>query len=247
MTEKLKETKLLKTYQMDRHALLRPIMLMNELQAVADTHAETLGAGRTFLTQNNLAWVVTHYLVDIIEMPTENEVIEISTWPSGQNGLKATREFQIRGNDGRTLVNATSQWVIIDLETRRVLRLDGTLPHWDMITERAYDRTFDKFPDFTPDVTKIVLPRFDDVDVNQHINNSVYAVWATESLGFDFRNEHKLRGIDINFKKEIAAGTAEVFVESTCENTADGEIISRHMIKTPDAEHAIVVCRWEKI
>jgi acyl-ACP thioesterase len=240
MTEKLIQKRTLKTYQTDRFGNIRPLMLMNELQAVADNHAEILGCGRTYCIEHGLAWVVTHYLVDIIELPRESEELEFITWPSAHDVLKAVRDFEVRGNDGRLMVRATSQWLLIDISTRRPLKLAEHLPGWDVIPQRAYERTFEKFPDFEAQKTRAMHCRYDDIDVNQHINNAVYAVWATESAGFDFRNKRKLRGMELNFKKEINPDTPEVLVDTSI----DG-MTSRHKIRTGDTEHASVVCYWE--
>ena len=111
MTEKLIEKRVLQAYQCDRYGYVRPLILMNELQGVADTHAERLGCGRTYLLEHNLAWVVTHYLVDIVEIPREGEELSFITWPSAHDILRATRDFEVRGADNRLLVRATSQWI----------------------------------------------------------------------------------------------------------------------------------------
>jgi acyl-ACP thioesterase len=239
--EKQIDRKTLKTYQMDRHGLLRPLMLMNELQAIADTHAEKFGGGRTFCAAHNVAWVVTHYLIDILEMPGENEEIEFSTWPYSRDALRAVREFRIRGGDGREMVRATSRWVLIDLAARRPVRLEGNMAAFGQIPERAYARDFGKFPDFIADAQMVVRPRFDDIDVNQHINNAVYAAWATEALGFDFRDGHNLRGLSINFKKEIKAGAQEAVIESKLDGA-----LSRHLVRCGEDVSAVVICEWEK-
>lgn len=241
MEQKLVVKRRLQAYQCDRYGNMRPLILMNELQGMGDRHAEQLGVGYKFCQAHGLAWVVTHYLVDIIEMPTELEDIEISTWPSCQDALRATRDFEIRGSDGRLLVRATSQWVLIDIARRRPMRLDENLPRW-MINEcRAWDRTFEKFADFTPRKTHVFKCRFDDVDVNQHINNAVYAVWATESVGYAFRNQHMLTRLEINFKKEIKPDTPQVYVDVLI----DGNV-SYHKIRTDDnTEHASVICTWK--
>ena len=234
--------KVLKTYKMDRHGLLRPVMLMNELQSVADTHAEFLGRGRTWCIANNRAWVVTHYLIDIDIMPTENQEIIIETWPSYADKLRAARDFHIKdAATGASLVRATSQWIMIDIDARRPVRIDEVLSEWGVYDERVVNRQFEKFEDFDATESWSAYPRFDDVDLNQHINNAVYATWATESLGFEFRNNHILRRIDINFKKEIPAGITEVRVESAISDTT-----SRHKI-IDGGEHANVVCDWKKI
>lgn len=242
MTEKLVVKRVLQAYQCDRYGNVRPLILMNELQGVADTHAEVLGCGRTYLLEHNMAWVVTHYLVDIIEMPHEGEELSFITWPSAHDVLRATRDFEIRGSDNRLMVRATSQWILIDMSRRRPLKLDENLPHWEIIPQRAWDRTFDKFPDFEPTKTHIMKCRFDDIDVNQHINNAVYAVWATESVGYVYRNQHVLKRVELNFKREIKPDMPQVCVDVTI----DG-LTSHHRIRTDDAEHAQVVCTWENM
>ncbi|MCL2748920.1 MAG: thioesterase [Alphaproteobacteria bacterium] len=238
--QKYYEKKILKTYQCDRHGFIRPVMLMNELQSIADTHAEILGWGRTFCLANNVAWVVTHYLVEIDELPRDSEELEFITWPSRHDSLKAARDFEIRGNDGRVIVRATSQWVMIDLETRRPMRLSELPSGWAVIEERALDLPFEKFPDFETETCAEFQTRYDDVDVNQHVNNAVYASWATESVGFDFRDSHALRKIFLNFKKEIPAGTDSVTVCTAFEGN-----VTRHKILTLDTENANVVCEWK--
>lgn len=239
MSDKFIEKRVLQAYQCDRYGNVRPLILMNELQGCADTHAEFLGCGRTYLLEHNMAWVVTHYLVDIVEMPRESEELTFTTWPSVQDSLRATRDFEVRGHDGRLLVRATSQWVLIDMTRRRPLRLDDSLPTWVINPERAWDCTFEKFPDFTPTKTHTMKCRFDDIDVNQHINNAVYAVWATESVGYTYRNQHTLKRIELNFKREIKPDTPEVQV-----NVAIDGLISRHKVMTGDTEHASVICTW---
>lgn len=241
MSDKLVVKRVLQAYQCDRYGYVRPLILMNELQGCADTHAEMLGCGRTFLTEQNMAWVVTHYLVDILELPREGEELTFSTWPSMKELLRATRDFEIRGADGRLMVRATSQWVLIDMATRRPVRLDAAVPALVQSGARAWDRIFCKFPDFVAEKTHVFKCRFDDIDVNQHINNAVYAVWATESVGYAYRNAHKLRCIELSFKKEINPDTPQVEIDVAI----DGDV-SRHRIRTGDTEHASVICTWSK-
>lgn len=226
-------------YQCDRYGYLRPIMLMNFLQGAAEIHAEELGAGRTYCTERGFAWVVTHNMVDIIEAPRSKQEIILTTWPSYNDGLRAYRDFEIRSADGRLLVRATSQWVLINLQTRRLLRLNESLENWGSLDERAWDKEFAKAPKFDAEKTHVIKCRYDDIDVNQHINNAVYAVWATESVGFEFRNTHQLTGIEIYFEHEISPTTPQVEVNVKLEPT-----VSYHKIMTGDTQHATVVCYW---
>jgi len=48
--------------------------------------------------------------------------------------------------------------------------------------------------------------RYDDIDVNKHVNNMNYIVWAFEALPKEFRDNYKLKILDMVYKKEIQYG-----------------------------------------
>jgi acyl-ACP thioesterase len=240
--EKFIVKKVLDNYQTDRNGFMRPVILMNELQGMADNHAEHLGAGRRYCIRNNCAWVVTHYLIDIAELPCEGEELKLITWPSGNSGVKAFRDFEFRGADDRLMISATSQWVLIDLEKRTPLRFLDHLQKFDYLNARALNRHFEKFAEFDADKWVSFKCRYDDIDVNQHINNAAYIVWATESVGFEFRNNHKLKALEINFKKEVNPNTDQITVDVLITGNT-----SQHKIRSGDIINAYIVCCWEKI
>lgn len=242
MVNKLTEEHILRTYQCDRYGFMRPITLMNLLQGLAGTHADKLGVGRDVCESKNIAWVLTHMFVDIIDMPHAEEKLIYSTWPSSTGAVRSERDFVVCDESGKVRIRAISQWVLINLETRRPVRISDYFPNWDGLPERVWNREFDKATDFIPHKSHVMACRFDDIDVNQHINNAVYTVWATESVGFEYRNEHKLRGIDIYFEHEINPNTPIVRIEVA----VNGDI-SHHKIMTNETEHAKVVCYWNKI
>lgn len=238
--DKLVKERQLKTYQCDRYGFLRPVALMNKLQGLAGTHADMLGAGREYCASHNIAWVLTHMFVDIVDMPRAEEKLVYSTWPSVTSAVRSERDFEVKDANGKLKLRAISQWVLIDLHTRRPVRITDFLPDWQGLPERVWDREFDKGTDFIPTKTCVMACRYDDIDVNQHVNNSVYTIWATESVGFEYRNAHKLRGIDLYFEHEINPHTSTVRVEVAF----DGNI-TRHKIMTNEVEHAKVVCYWQ--
>ena len=56
------------------------------------------------------------------------------------------------------------------------------------------------------DSEKVFHVRYDDLDMNGHVNNTVYITWAMEALDFEFRNNYKLKTLDIYFKQEVKYG-----------------------------------------
>lgn len=232
--------KRLSMYQVDPDGNMKPLMLMNELQSAADVHAEQIKVGISFCQENKLAWVALFYHVDIPKMPRGGQEIVLETWPCRRDGIRTIRDFLMTdAATGEVLVRASSQWVMIDMATRRPVPFEGRVPDFELNPERALDLPFDKFPDFAPDFGMEISPRYDDFDINRHVNNAVYSVWATESMGREFLGKHTLRGISLNFKKEISMSVDKVNIE-----TADGGMKTHHRIASGDAVHAYVICDW---
>ena len=179
--------------------------------------------------------------LDIVDMPRAEEMLKYSTWPSNTGAVRSERDFEIRDANGKLKVRAISQWVLIDLKSRRPVRIIDYFPEWTGLSERIWERDFDKGKDFIPTKSSVWSCRFDDIDVNQHINNAVYAVWATESVGFEYRNQHKLRGMDIYFEHEINPNTPTIRIELAFNGNT-----TYHKIMTGEIEHAKIVCYWEK-
>ena len=229
-------------YQTGSSGKLRPVMLMNELQALAGIHAETLGRGISYCIARGCGWIVTHYFIDIREMPTWGEELELTTWPVEHDGLRAIRDFEVRGADGRLMIAATSQWIMANLETRRPMRLNDVLTDWPATQERALNAEFDKMPEIELDQNAAISfrVRYDDIDSNNHVNNTVYIVWAIESLGMDFLNSHDLTGIKINFKKEVPSGTRTVVSGYQINGNT-----TQHVIQSSDTTNASVILTWK--
>jgi len=229
-------------------------MLMDDLQGIAGSHADLLGFGADFCRKNKIGWVMTNYAVDIIEMPTSGQEVTISTWPSGAGTLRALRDSEIRALDGRLMVRATTQWVMIDITTRRLTKIAEKLLSFNEFPPRALDTEFEKIEDFEIVAGLVNAPKtfpvlFDDIDSNGHVNNTAYTVWASESLGNEFLASHMLSKLRINFKKEIPAGTTDSIttyhIPPVCgDDNAAVSIVTRHLIKTSDQTNAAIICTW---
>ena len=215
-----------------RNNNLRILTLMNILQDIADDNAASLGFGLDFCIQNGMTWVGSNYILEIERLPKIHENIVIETWPSAKNKLSAYRDFEIFGEDGTSIIRATSQWILINIEKKRPVSVLDNLPIQDVVNERAVNTDFPKMESIEriDDRFKFRV-RFDDIDLNKHINNAVYILWATEAVEPDFRLNHNPAKISINFRKEGYMGEKIAVLTQM-----DGNI-STHSIKTYDSDN----------
>ena len=195
------------SYECDKEGKLRLLTLFNILQHMADSHADLLNVGYKNFSQKNITWVGSAYALHINKRPAWNETVTIETWPSGLSPVRAIRDFCVLSENGETLFTASSQWVIIDLKTGRPQPTKKYVEGLESLDQRALDTNF---PTIHPiercDFEKHFYVRYDDIDINQHVNNAIYPVWASESVPNEFREMNEIEDIEIAFKKPAFYG-----------------------------------------
>lgn len=199
--------------EMDYNLVLKPYALLQFLQDLASDNAEQLDFGYSFIRKHNLAWFLLKYHIEFENYPANLYDIEIRTEPRGYNKLFAFRDFEIHGG-GNLLGRAASTWSLVDLDTKNIVPVSQILnenPYMVPYEKREDDLTYGKIkPIQKVDIEKVFEIRFDDIDVNRHVNNSNYIVWAFEPLDYEFRSTKRLKTLDIVFKKEIKYGNKVV-------------------------------------
>ncbi|KAK6126893.1 hypothetical protein DH2020_039365 [Rehmannia glutinosa] len=143
------------------------------------------------MCKRNLIWVVTKMQVLVDRYPTWGDVVQVDTWvaASGKNGMR--RDWLVRdSNTGDVLTRASSLWVMMNKETRRLSKIP------DEVREEIGGYFVDSPPIVDDDTRKLpklddntadyihtgLTPRWSDLDVNQHVNNVKYVGWILEFL-----------------------------------------------------------------
>ena len=202
--EKLAHRYVIKSFECDRNDTLRLLTLLNLFQDLADDSANEIGIGYDYLRTVGKAWVLIAMNVEIDRMPHLQEEITIKSWPSDTLALYTEREFEVWSAKGERIIRACSQWIVIDFTSRRPVHLKEWLPEYEPIHEKVVsDDRFPKLPAVErEDYCERFLVRYDDIDRNNHVNNAIYSLWASESLKPEYRINHEPVRLGINFKKE---------------------------------------------
>lgn len=209
---------------------IRPAIFVNIFQDFAAHHAEILGLGLPQLDKMDMTWVTAGMDIRIDRYPEWDEKITIKTWPSGQNGLIWYREFQILDANENIEISASSAWLIINRTTKRPVHPKKLKLHMPLTYKRQIDTDFPDPPDLTDCHYEYACkPRFSEMDMNKHVNSTVYLNWVIESMPHDFLRNNMLAELQIAFK-------AETFLDHNI--TAKTQIISKDG-STTQALHTI--------
>ncbi len=204
-------------YDTDVAHYLKPGAFMDLAQELANISADSLGFGFKDLQRYGTAWILSRMHIEFLNMPRWKDVVELQTWHKGFDGPFYVRDFRMLGADGQPAVLATSSWLILDMNSRRLLRrehLEGKLPldtecHEDAIAESCGKVTLPE-----AELEEMFEHRvgYSDIDFVGHANNARYVVWAMDSLDYEEVSTRRVRSLRINFNKEVCAGdTVELF------------------------------------
>jgi len=189
----------------DSH-LGRLLAVLDAMQEAAGRHAEILGVGVRDLHAKGLTWVLARLHVKVNLIPAAGQSVHIATWPSGRHRLFAVREFHLTDPAGNEILRSTSAWALMNLETRRPARLD---PHLPVFTRHPGRMIEDDFPALPPlqNAGKPVSFRAEaaDIDINDHVNNTVYFEWALRAIPDETRRQ-KPRALEAAFLGEARLG-----------------------------------------
>ncbi len=207
--------------------------LLAFLQEAATENADLLGVGRKDILPLGLGWALTRMHLKIFRVPAWQDTLEIRTWPSGRTKIAAEREFEVADlTSGETAVLGRTQWVLINLHTRRLERISA-VKNWDAasLSEKAFDEPI--FTKISPcekaQYSARCTVRKDDIDINLHVNNAVYLTWAMEAVPNEYLSEgHVPAELKMHFIKEVSQGNP---ILSEC--SFDGAE-SRHSIRRAD-------------
>ena len=223
--------------------------LFDYLQDIASDHAVQLGFGRDDLMKQNHFWVLSRIYAEISVWPSWGETISIKTWPRGTDRLFAIRDFEVRYPDGRSIARATSSWLIIDRDSKRIQRPDNNLSllNFEMAGEKAFPRNAMKLEPSAENgwCTSKFHVTISDLDVNLHTNNARYLKWVTDSYDLDFILNNVPLSAEINYLAESLFN--ESIAITISEESNDSNVLNHSIMRTSDnTELCRVRISWKK-
>ena len=207
-------------YDTDAAWRLKPAAFMNLAQEAAGQHAVYLGFGYDDLIVSNTAWILSRLNIKFLDTPLWRDEITLTTWHKGLNRLFYIRDFVLTNKDGKERVKATTSWLVMNLENRRLVRdpklvdMDGICP--DDAIETPADKV--QMPkDIEAEYVMDHRVSYSDVDTNGHTNNAMYMQWAMDTVEYEIASARPVKEVTINFNHETKAGDIVSLYRSSVE------------------------------
>jgi len=188
----------------------------NYLQEAAGLNAEALAFSKSDFEAagENISWVLTRLKVRMARYPKWAESVRIVTWPRGGRRIAAYRDFILLDGAGNEYGRATSEWLLIDLSSRKLVPIPENVfaAANDVRAPVFGDEPFAKLRWDCRETAAAqrFRARRGDIDMNGHVNNVHYVEWLVEGLPDGLT---ACRDLEVAFKSETLAGE-EVLAEA---------------------------------
>lgn len=202
-------------HQIDKNKKATPLSLISLMEETAISHSQSVGLGIDELEAANMVWVLNRWSIEIDSQPSWHDRISVITWPSSFERFYATREFKIKDPEGRTLVRASTLWILINFQKKRPIRIPLEFgDRYGISPVKAIDNPFGTIEPVGASHGAGSFPvRRSDIDTNGHVNNCRYVEWALEQVPQDVYDNCRLQSLEVEYKKETTLGST---VNSLC-------------------------------
>ena len=192
---------------------LKQSALLAYLEEVSCSSADELGFGYSYIKPRGYAFMVSSYRIEFFKPITLGEQVEICTWPTPPTHVVFGREYFVNNSAGKRLLQATSRWCLVDINSRKILPSK-------ILTEQDYS-TYNPTKLFADTQWKMPMFRLEgaalkftvtiansECDHNMHVNNTRYADYCLNCFTIAELTTKKLKAFAIHYLKECKEGDA---------------------------------------
>jgi len=212
----------------------------NLLQEVACNHVHSVGfstdgfATTPTMMKQHLIWVAARMHIEVYKYPAWGDVVEIETWGQTEGKIGTKRDWIIKDATTDNIIGrATSTWVMMNQDTRRLARVtddvrDEYMIHCPKSPRLAFpeennnsSKKIPKLEDPAQHSRSGLMPRRSDLDMNQHVNNVTYIGWVLESMPQETLDTHELEMITLDYRRECNKADIVESLTSLVSETSD--------------------------
>lgn len=203
-----------KTYQMahkveyafcDRKGEARLSYLLAMAQQISMEHCDSAGVGGQFFYDRGMAFLLAKLRLEIPRAPVGGETLSLFTQPNLPMRAQYRRRTDFSAGDGSLCCRMDSRWVLVDIASRRMLR---RLPEGVDLPFLDAEELLDFRPSPPPELTlrEEVTVRCSMLDINNHMNNTVYGDVITNLLEHRLLAGERIRTVEIFYHREALHG-----------------------------------------
>ena len=215
---KLEKTMMIPVSGCDHRAKASISYLASLFMDLATEHSEKMGIGRNAMEATGTFWIAVRTKLKIHDLPCRMEDVTVATWPETPGRIRCNRYYTMT-KDGAPMVEAKTEWAIIDLKSGRPQKLSILYPEGlehltDTVCEEPFTRFDDDFSD--TEILDIYKVRSTDIDFGRHMNNVAYLRALFGTFTCEELDGMDIRDVEIAFKAQSYEGDHSASCDCQC-------------------------------
>lgn len=176
------------------------------MQEAAMIHSSQSGYSVGDVERTHVTWMLIQWRARLIEGAKWNELVTVETWPRTMERATSTRNFEIRGQANQVVAVGESNWVLVNADTGRIMRITPEVAAAYDLTERdVFDTPMPEVQIGGGEVTYACSVGRRDIDTNHHVNNRVYLDYAREALPAEIA-DIPFKEVSVRYRKQLLLG-----------------------------------------
>lgn len=221
--------------------------ILGLFQDAAGLHGHELGISGFDLAEKNLKWVISRYQIRVHHALGWPHSVELRTWRHPWKNLYELRRFAIVDADGTLQISALGIWVMVKAANSKPVRLSPHMPPRLMEQTAPAPDLWSHGPEPPAwNHQKRFHIRMHDLDLNQHVNNTVYVAWALEALPKSWLCRRIPQSLMISFLKEAFYPDAVVSKAAVAELSDTIKTVHAIFHETSGEKLAVLTLTWKK-
>lgn len=190
-------------FECDPWNRMTPGAVLRRVQEIGTEQCEELGLNEEMYRQTHTVFMLSRVSLEVSEMPVMGQKILLRTRAYGMKRAVYHRVTSLHNEAGDKLCEADSRWVLVDTQTRRILRKEP-------------DTFINPFVELPEEEHSMVIPKAEELelvatynatytlcDSNKHINNARYADMMCDCLPLAKLEQGPVKKMLLFFRSEI--------------------------------------------
>ncbi len=183
--------------------------LLSYLEDVACIHSEIAGYGVSNMDEVKRTWVLLSWKIKVFKRPKFNDTVRVKTWSRLIDRFYAFRDFKIYNQNNEVIGIATSKWIFIDIEKRKIVKIaDEVASKYKQEKVAVFEETdLEKLEEPQNYINKVNYKITKNmIDINNHLHNIYYLDVAKEVLPNEVAVLKEPSEFEVMYKHEAKLG-----------------------------------------
>lgn len=179
--------------------------LLATAQQISMEHCDSVDVGGTYFHERGLVFLLAKLHLELYHPICGGELLGLVTSPNLPHKAQYRRLTDFCSADGRLLATMDARWVLVDIDSRRLLR---RLPEGIELPFLDAEELVDIRPALPAEMEQCdeVRVRYSMLDINGHMNNTVYGDLVANQLEQQLMDDKRITSVDIFYHREALLG-----------------------------------------